>query len=164
MAQCLTLFTAVDLLARDLGYVDDAIHFRTDCDAAIHGEESCVERFSYDRIVFLVATLAWLLIHIRWIVFLWTGRFFRSWELVVQDHDDEQASALLITTGSNHSSSPRIQPGREDEQHEQQQPHTAARGRRGARADRRGAAVHGCGLCGGGTFSRCECEQTEEEQ
>ena len=114
---------------------------------------------------FLVATLAWLLIHIRWgSLSMDSGRFFRSWELVVQDHDDEQASALLITTGSNHSSSPRIQPGREDEQHEQQQPHTAARGRRGARADRRGAAVHGCGLCGGGTFSRCECEQTEEEQ
>ena len=90
-----------------------------------------LERISMGYSFFLVATLAWLLIHIRWgSLSMDSGRFFRSWELVVQDHDDEQASALLITTGSNHSSSPRIQPGREDEQHEQQQPHRSEREKR----------------------------------
>ena len=40
--------------------------------------------------------------------------------------------------------------------------HAAASGGRGARADRHGAAVHGCGLRGGEACAGCEREQTEE--
>ena len=46
-----------------------------------------------------------------------------------------------------------------------QQPRHSEREKRSeSRRDRHGAAVHGCGLCGGGTFTGCEREQTEKKQ
>jgi hypothetical protein len=90
----LAFFAGADLCARDLGLVPSwllhpaaSLH----CDTTLVGDGDCTYVFGYDRIVFAVVGLLWLLVHLYLSLLLRSSHFFSPWTSVVAAHDEQLA-------------------------------------------------------------------------
>ena len=120
----LTVFVLFDLLCRDLGYVPDdwlstpieaspnATGVDDDASAASSRKSGgtaggevflapgIVARFGYDRVIFLIMTVFWLPLHLRWAYMMVYGHFWRQEDLVAY----EDSCPCTTSSGSSGTS------------------------------------------------------------